>query len=291
MDNFKRRCVQDLAWVIHSPPLISGNIAGVNWWNSALFQHEYEACLPALQQLDIEPAPLLEAIAAAKSQRLGHYFEVLVAYWFTLSPNYELLLANHQLRTPEKTLGELDFLLRKNDSGKVIHLEVSVKFYLGAGDLNNMANWHGPGLKDRLDRKFEHLCTHQTQLARKYPELMPHAVDEAACLVKGRLFYPADAEPQTGFTARGHLFGRWYELPDLPTDNKTHPDTPLPKEETYICLGKNRWLAEVADSDRTELTALPTSINEAVLYAKTKTTSFTEEQRFFLLPKGFWQQI
>lgn len=279
MHEFKQRCVQDLAWVIHSPPLISGMIGTVDWWGNTLFQLEYEACLPNLLRLDNDPTPLLQAIASAKSQRLGHYFEALAAYWFTISPNYELLLCNHQLRSEKRTLGELDFLLRENASEKVIHLEVSVKFYLGTGDLNDMANWHGPGLKDRLDRKFQHLCSHQTQLARKYPQLMPHQVDEAACLMKGRLFYPAYAEPQADFTADGHLFGRWYELPDLPE-----------RAGNYVCLGKDRWLAEVWANEQTaQQITLPDSVNEAVLYSQFHPElPYNEESRFFLLPKGFW---
>ncbi|MGB1008776.1 MAG: DUF1853 family protein [Thiolinea sp.] len=275
---FQNRCVQDLAWVIHSPPLISGEIAGTHWWGNEFFQREYADCQPMLHQLDTDPKPLQTAINSAKSHRLGHYFEALVAYWFNISPNYELLLSNHQLRTSEKTLGELDFLLQEKASRKVIHLEVSVKFYLGFGDLNDMSNWHGPGLKDRLDRKFQHLLTHQTQLAHKYPELMPHKVDEAACLMKGRLFYPIDAEPAT-FTDQNHLHGHWYQIP-LHTPLTEHPS---------LYLGKQNWLAETRPDNSEVHSPLPAHVGEAMLYAHHNNVNETE--RFFLLPQGFWDQV
>ncbi|MEZ5448190.1 MAG: NRDE family protein [Thiolinea sp.] len=60
---------------------------------------------------------------------------------------------------------------------------------------------------------------------------MPCRIDERACVVKGRLFYPAEpclhshqpcmnpAAPAAGFAATGHLRGSWYELPQqLVTD-------------------------------------------------------------------------
>ncbi len=275
---FKQRCVQDLAWVIASPPLISGNINAVNWWDTAHMQREYAACLPALHQLDKHPAPLLDAIATAKSQRLGHYFETLVAHWFHISPNYELLLRNYQLHNAQQTLGELDFLVQEHSSGKRVHLEVSVKFYLGTGDLNQMANWHGPNLKDRLDRKFQHLCTHQTQLARKYPKHLPYSADEAACLIKGRLFYPADAVPTTHFVNPQHLYGRWYELPTTPQ-----------RTSSYLCLGKQRWLATVHDAAEAALVTLPAKLDTATLYANY--SGQTERERFFLLPAGWKARI
>ncbi|MEZ5448189.1 MAG: DUF1853 family protein [Thiolinea sp.] len=80
----------------------------------------------------------------------------LVGFWLQLSPHYQLLYSQLPVRDTERTLGELDFIVRRVADDAVLHLEVAVKFYLGhaagQGGLAQMANWHGPSLQDRLDR-------------------------------------------------------------------------------------------------------------------------------------------
>ena len=282
---FKTRCVHDLAWVIQSPPFISGHIAGVNWWSSDHFTREYRDCLGALLKLDKQPDSLLQALGNVKSHRLGHYFEALVAFWLQISPNYTLLLSNHPLRAATKTLGEIDFLTHEVATGKIVHLEVAVKFYLGIDNLDEMSNWHGPGLRDRLDKKFNHLCTHQTQLATKYPELMPYPIDESACFIKGRLFYPPNTVPSTRFTNNEHLDGHWHQLPDRPDTSS------IASPQGYQQLAKRDWLANT-NANETQLqlpTQLPDTVEEPALYACYENNE--EAERFFILPEHFWQQL
>ena len=274
---FAHRCVQDLAWVIASPPIISGNINHTNWWKSNHCKHEHHRCLDTLTALDKNPAPLLTAIDQSKSHRLGHYFETLVAYWLTISPNYEVLLAGHPLRNANKTLGEIDFLLRERPTNKIIHLEVAVKFYLGTDELNNMNNWHGPGLHDRLDKKFNHLCNHQTQLTKKYPTLIPYTVDETACLIKGILFYPPKQTQSTDFTAENHLAGYWYQVP-------THPEITM----GCLPLSKKYWLADIPPTEQQVLLSAPQTTPEPQMHINYTDTNKTE--RFFILPSDFWDR-
>ena len=53
------RVVRDLAWVIASPPLVTGSFGGVIWWDESFVLAEYKACLPTLEKLDKDPTPLL----------------------------------------------------------------------------------------------------------------------------------------------------------------------------------------------------------------------------------------
>ena len=71
---FNHRCVQDLAWVIQSPPVISGTINGSRWLSKDDCQAEYEACFDALLQLDQHPEPLLAALADLKPYVIGKRF-------------------------------------------------------------------------------------------------------------------------------------------------------------------------------------------------------------------------
>lgn len=279
-DRFKHRAVQDLAWVISSPPLISGQYNSVDWWDAEFFTNEYQACLPTLQELNHDPEPLVRHLSMLKSKRLGHYFEGLVNYWLMISPNFDLIISNLPIRAAGKTLGELDCIVFDKTSQQTVHLEVAVKFYLGYGDLNNKANWHGPELRDRLDIKFQHLCDHQTQLSHKHPSLIPHSIDTSACLVKGRLFYPPTLPPQTDFTTSSHLSGHWLTLPER---HQHH------QEDCWLELPKNNWLAPVEYSDLLELHALPEVLEKPACFALFK--EGVEQARLFLLPEGFWQNI
>lgn len=276
---FKHRAVQDLAWAIRSPPIISGLHAGTDWWDTKRLEQEYQNYLPQLRLLDKSPDKLESALQHKKSHRLGHYFEALIAFWLETTPAYELLLSQFQLRNQHRTLGEIDYLIRDLSTGKVIHLEVAVKFYLGNSGLNNMANWHGPELQDRLDKKFNHLCTHQTQLSRKHPDLTPYAVDEYACIVKGRLYYPPDIQPGTVFTDPHHLHGHWH--------NYLHDST----EHEAAChqLTKRDWLAPINNISKHQteaLTAIPVEPACCI-----KHSSGTEQERLFILPEDFWLNV
>ncbi len=278
-ERFKHRCVQDLAWVIQSPPMISGFIAGTNWWSAEKLEQEYQIYLPRLAQLDKNPTELKAALKTTKSHRLGHYFEALVTFWLQTTSSYELLLSQFPLRNQHRTLGEIDYLVRDLSTGKIIHIEVAVKFYLGKDGLNDMANWHGPGLQDRLDKKFDHLCNHQTQLSRKHPELVPYAVDEYACIVKGRLFYPPDIKAKTTFTYPDNLHGRWR---NYPPDSAEHGIS-------YSQLQKKDWLAPLEGIDKHQAKPLIAIPSEPACYVAH--SNGKEQSRVFILPENFWTNV
>lgn len=276
METFRQRCVQDLAWAIRSPPLISGHIAHTDWWSATHFEQEYQTCLPELLQLNRNPAALNQALSHVKSYRLGHYFEALIAFWLEISPNYTLLAKQLPLRDENRTLGEIDFIIRDNASGRIIHLEVSVKFYLGHNNPDDMSNWHGPGLKDRLDIKFRHLCTHQTQISRKYPELVPYAIDDYACLVKGRLFYPPNHDTPSAFATAEHLHSHWYYKP---------PEK-LTAVSQLIQLPKKDWLAALSNTQASPIYTPSLTPNRAECFAACD--QHGEQQRLFIVPANFW---
>lgn len=276
---FRHRCVQDLAWVIHSPPLISGHIANTDWWTADHFAREYQACLPELLKLDQNPARLKNALNKQKSLRLGHYFEALVACWLEISPRYTLLAQQIQLRTEHKTLGELDFIVQEQSTAKIIHLEVAVKFYLGHANTAAMNNWHGPGLKDRLDLKFNHLRRHQTQLSHHFPEKTGYPIDATACMLKGRLFYPPDCHNTASFSAPKHLRGCWH----------THL-TDKQAAGNLLQLKKRDWLAPIQNPNQ-YTRYNPTNHRPEHPQCIAEYADDREQQRLFLLPEGFWPGV
>jgi hypothetical protein len=231
--------VRDLAWSLASPPLLQRQDAGVHWPDDAWFTaigHEFG---DTLRQLDADPQPLRDLLARRKDQRLGNYFEVLWRYWLDHNPRYALLHANLPVRNHERTLGEFDLIVQDRRSGAVLHWELAVKFYLGCADTGQAANWWGPGRRDRLDIKTDHLLHHQTRLSR-HPQAqallaeLGLRIDATWLIMKGRLFYPCGRTTgaPSGANPR-HVRGFWVHGNRLDLLRPAH----------WLILERHQWLA------------------------------------------------
>lgn len=248
--------VRDLAWVLTSPPLLQPTDTAVRWLDAAWGQAAWAASQDWLAALDRDPAPLQEALSR-RPGRLGSYFESLLDCWLAWpgNPLYRRLHHGLPVRHDKRTLGEFDFLVEERASGEVQHWEVAVKFYLGIAPGGDAAHWVGPGLKDRLDIKLAHLMQHQLPLserpeARRLLTALALPAPRPVCLLRGRLFYPADAQPADWAPAQaapGHLTGWW-----MPADTfLRHFDS---SELLWLRLPREHWLAPV------DLTATPAAV-------------------------------
>lgn len=244
--HFKNRQLRDLAWAIGSAPLLQPDDRQTRWLDHDWFQRRYDEYLPVLHALDRNPAKLLQWLEAARQRRLGSYFESLWGYWLKTNQRFRLLHANLPVREKGRTLGEFDLLVEDTQTGRQLHWELALKFYLGTRDTRQMENWWGPRQRDRLDLKFGHMQTHQCRLsrlpaARQTLEQHDIAVDEAWSVVKGRLFYPADpgVHPAPQNAAYRHLSGWWQ------TQAAFNEACPAAAATRYSVLDKQQWLAPV----------------------------------------------
>jgi hypothetical protein len=237
--------VRDLAWALSSPPLLQRSDPHVRWLENGWFERISADYANVLQSLDRDPRPLRQLVDSRRDRRLGSYFEALWRFWLGDNRRYHLLYANLPLHTGSRTLGEFDFLVQDRKTGKTLHWEIAVKFYLGVADTSQAANWLGPARQDRLDIKTRRLLSHQSKLSR-YPEAaelferLGIRVDETWLILKGRLFYPARIkadQPQGAF--RQHLRGFWLALRSLP----------LLESSLWLPLEHRQWLAPLAGVD------------------------------------------
>ena len=284
---FKSRLVQDLAWVIASPPLVSGDFTGIHWWTEEECIAEFNDCLPALRLLDKNPQPLIDHIAQLKSKRLGLRFESYLSYWLEISPNYKQLAKNIQVIEEGHTYGELDFIIQNIHSKKVIHLEVAVKFYLGAetplSSLENPYHWFGTNIQDQLGLKLNHLKELQTQLSIKYQDYIQQRleihVDERHCLLKGRLFYPMNQTiPPKGVT-KNHLRGHWNYKADQSDNTSLYP---IEKIDWLAPLDSNS-LQKIVTEKRLEHKHIACHVQ-----IEQESGHYLETDRVFVLPNDFW---
>ncbi len=286
INQFKHRVVRDLAWVIASPPLISGLKSPTQnstlWLNHVFCINEFEACLNALLQLDKNPQPLIKQLEALKSKRLGYRFEAFINYWLQISPNYRLIDHNIQIIENKKTLGEVDFIIQDKHSKAIIHLEVAVKFYLGTVPYEDDFRWFGTNTNDQLGRKQQHLTDHQTQLSLKYPKHFSYNIDQRYCLLKGRLFYPLNEEASSPKSAtENHLKAYWIQ------QGKTNGDEFLNNTQ-LLALEKHQWLTtmQVADIENKVPLIKPLSLERPQCCISLNNKK-EEDKRIFVLPASF----
>ena len=249
---FNHHVVNDLAWVIASPPLISHTQTGndFDWMTFGWCQQQYQTVQKQLSHLDRGPKLLQQYLVQQRDKRLGNYFESLVAYWLNMENQFDILKHNLPVRENKKTQGEFDFIIQDRLNDKTIHLEVAVKFYLGLGDLTQYENWFGPGLIDRLDIKYDKLTQQQIRLSHSsqgqsvLSSNLIH-IDERWILLKGRLFYP-HYPVQLSETAKDisedHLTGWWMTRSEFESLFKQ-------QQKQWLILTKSYWLSSLNHVD------------------------------------------
>lgn len=235
--DFSSPLARDLAWLL-DPQF---DLAVPTSPYSALDPEPSAVTAHWLHQLD---AAAQVADAPRPHRRLGHYFEALVEFYLLNCPDSGVtdLQRNVALRKNAadgkgvNTIGELDFLFHQQ--GRKKHLEVAVKFYLGI-ELNQERLWLGPNSKDRLDKKWWRMVSHQLPLAQQF---QVREADSQYWL-KGILFEPWHSHPKYIKAGRDHSF-HWLTAENAAFYFAEHPGD-------WLWLPKAHWLGATASAART----------------------------------------
>ncbi len=302
VNQFREGIVRDLAWVLHSTPLLNLHEQQYQTFSRrecASMAWDFQEQLNAL---DKDPQPLIDAVQPDKL-RLGWYFEALIAYWLQHQDRYTLLHHGLKVQDDTRTVGEFDFIVRDNHTHSVQHWEAAVKFYLGVRDYGEASLWFGPGKKDRFDIKLAHLTEKQIRLAEDphgKATLQQHQlkINERRLLVKGRLFYPAQARHATGklqnSLAPDHLKGRWFKISAI---QKATSASALGfgfwQKPRFHIADKNEWFVLKTEPQmdleelKTFLKLKPLSRPVTVIAALGK----RERKRFFVVPDDWEAEL
>ena len=245
----KRRIQADLEWLFSSPDFLS--VEAIN----RLHQQNLINGSELLRQAK----PDSQSFSFQSTHRLGVYFEQLWHHLIRSNSSLELKRHNAQVIIDKQTLGEFDSIIKSENSGQVVHCELAVKFYLQIGSGSCMADWVGPNLRDRFDRKFLRLLNHQLALSNKplvksWLSQQAIHVDQCGLMTKGRLYYqlsqfserqfcfPPEVNPQ-------HLKGFWM----------THQAFQQYQEQTnfvWFELPRMYWLSELTEFDYSRVHAI-----------------------------------
>ncbi len=298
---FNNPYVQDLAWALFSPALLS-SLPNDKAHNEYSLNHQAASALDLewLRQLDHNPKPLIKLLNQRHSTRLGIYFESL--WRFYLSTRKNLLAHNLQINDKRQTLGELDFLYKTTSSSQqnshtINHAEAAVKFYLGCPNTYretagaaleadsgpkprvpaDWAAWIGPNAKDRLSLKIPHMLNHQLGLTR-HPvakQLLSELYSEAnnpedtipELILRGRFFYhfknPIPAP--TGANPQ-HQKADWCYISEVEefVDSKRRNSEDL----RWALLERNQWFSTLTASADAEFISSSAAIIENISNSK-----------------------
>jgi len=231
---YNHKLISDLAWAVGSTGLLTGTdykddrLLADDWFSSQLESHQ-----ALLSEQDKAPQQIQAYLSKMPYFKLGHYFENLIAYWFLINPGFQILHRNLVISDDKRTIGELDLLLREHATGKVIHVEVAVKFFLKV-NVDNKGYYLGPNLNDNLDKKFDKLINKQIELSnhiltKEKLDKLGLTVDEHWVVLKGRLYEHNQSLDKTN---------SWLSL----TEFLRYKDE---ANSGWIILSKTHWLAEV----------------------------------------------
>lgn len=184
--------VNDLVWAVNTPSFVTGA----------------EVVSPAsVSAADVDGEELASFLELREVRRVGRYFEALILFWLERVRRVEVVAHSVQIRDFQRTLGELDFLF-VDESGDLVHCEVSCKFYLHHSDRSG-SHFPGPNSADNFENKAGRLFNHQLEMSRdRFPD-----VRRREALVRGCMFtHPSIAVPPVRPVrmAEDCLHGSWF---------------------------------------------------------------------------------
>jgi hypothetical protein len=246
LDALRDPAVRDLAWLLFSADLLRPQPPAGMLATPFETTAEVDATVAWLQALDDDATALQRDIAAARVTRLGRYAECLLAWFLRHGPAARLIAANVALRRAGLTLGECDFLVETR-TGRRLHWELAVKCFLHAGDGHaQLADYVGPNLQDRFDRKLNRLLNHQLPLSARaeFASLGHPGPWSPQMFIKGWLFYrngetPADLDE----IDPGHARGWWTTEREWPAFAAAQQSRPSKPRETHMAIDRSSSLS------------------------------------------------
>lgn len=231
--------LNDLIWCLESPSLLTDTFQ-----DFSIIDHLDASLILDDHPLDSLEHDLREQLSQSKSHFLGVYFEQLWKFYLTHHPSYKLVASNFQVHEKSKTIGEFDFIVYDEIYQQYVHQELAIKFYLGHPS-GSKPLWIGPQTVDRLDKKMDHLITHQLKLS-ELPAAQ-HALKELGIkhlthqlLMKGYLFQPAHLPklPLPEYVNSNCLQGSWLPVSEF----KKRLESDKYKSNYWRPLSKVEWL-------------------------------------------------
>ncbi len=306
--------LDNLRWILQSPSPIHAEAGAAYGFDACAHAVvDFNALEKAaneewLFQQENAPEALFNALqtpASAPPQRLGRYAESLLSFYLQRAPRHRLLAGHVPIRRPPSastsesdhtTLGELDYLIQ-DASGRFLHWELAIKFFLAEADKSALEpqDFIGPDRKNSLHLKLEKMFTRQLQQPIPDVYLGNSASSEnkpiwhRQAYSRGYMFYRLKAPVQRCAALNpDHARGFWLPMTEL----ESLPDA------DYLPLPRWRWLAPAlcyAHEQPMRRTGLINALHQhwqaepeprAVLIAQLNPQTGLETARYFIRNPG-----
>lgn len=196
--------------------------------------------IKGIKDFDVTQKPVPFQNIFPEIKRLGKRAEFLFETILKSEKNIQLIESNIPLRNSDRTIGEIDFII-KNGS-QVIHLELTTKFYLFDESLDSklINQWIGPNRKDFLHLKVSKLKCHQFPII-KSNEFLEYIIsrkipipDQQSLMFKAQLFVPLNSPYNFPKNYNDCIVGNWF----------TNEQFEQLNQKVFFIPNKNDWFID-----------------------------------------------
>lgn len=175
--------------------------------------------------------------------RLGHQVEYIFKQLVEYSEAYNVVLYNLPIRQGKSTLGEIDFILKDKSTDKLIHAELTYKFYLINPEIPEpIHRLIGPNKRDTFFTKMEKIknkqfpLLHSVEGAEALSNLnIDHLKIEHQCCFKAQLFQPYGSRTvNIGSLNKDCLAGYWLRFDDFNKSEFANTRFYMPTKSEWI---------------------------------------------------------
>ncbi len=227
---------------------------------------------PFTEEIPFAPMDIPERLVLGK--RVEHFF----GYALEESSRYAVLGKNLQIIEEKRTVGELDYLLKDEQTGQLLHVELVCRFYLydpteGETELDH---WIGPNRKDCLVFKLDKLKKHQfpllfhnqTKSILDELEISSMLIEQALCF-KASLFVPKPLLGQEFPEVNNDcILGCWIYASDFTQEAYGRSQFYIPKKQDWVTDPEGHETWKPFEEIRSELDGLLAKKKAPMLWVK-----------------------
>ncbi len=183
------------------------------WSNEQFGIHQFK--FPEIDLTDFESKPIPERL------RLGHQMEHVFKQLLEASNQYDILIHSLPIKDDNRTIGEIDFILRDVASEQLIHVELTYKFYIIDTSISEpIHQLIGSNRRDMFFTKLEKIKNLQFPLLHTAEgrdalnqKGINHEEIKHQCCYKGQLFVPyATSEVHIRPLNKACIQGKWLKF-------------------------------------------------------------------------------
>lgn len=240
-----------------------------------------------IQQFDFPKVDLntFKAKPIPQNIRLGHQMEYVFKQLVEHCSAYEILLHNLPIRKGKQTLGEIDFILKESNTGQLIHVELTYKFYIINPEISEpIHRLMGPNRRDMFFTKMEKIKNEQFPLvhseegtkALSINDIYASEITHQACY-KAQLFTPFNAENSSFRPLNKQcIYGYWLSFDAFNTKDFASFHFYIPRKSEWVVQPHDKVLWQNHFETLMEINLRMLKENAPMIWIK-KSDSFIEK--------------